>query len=171
MQNAIGTQPTSHDKIERAAGRRASRQAVGRWPRWRARAVAVATLPVGLGSQFRLRGVLGFRSQEGLRGGKPRKETQPSKPEIPTSNSSMLVPRTTHGQSNTSKRRRNYFSAKDKRSQRKVADSTTELAKTQLRWPTQHSCLATMLATRRLDDHAYGSLSPSLQLYTTGTRI
>ena len=50
----------------------------------------------------RKQGVLGFRSQEGLRGGKPRKETQPSKPEIPTSNSSMLVPRTTHGQSNTS---------------------------------------------------------------------
>ena len=46
--------PQSLDKIERAAGRRASRQAVGRWPRWRARAVAVATLPVGLGSQFRL---------------------------------------------------------------------------------------------------------------------
>ena len=53
------------------------------------------------------RGVLGFRSQEGLRGGKPRKETQPSKPEIPTSNSSMLVPRTTHGQSNTSNKHRN----------------------------------------------------------------
>ena len=27
---------------------------MGRWPRWRARAVAEATLPVGLGSQFRL---------------------------------------------------------------------------------------------------------------------
>ena len=83
------------------------------------------------------RGVLGFRSQEGLRGGKPRKETQPSKPEIPTSNSSMLVPRTTHGQSNTSIQHNippdsfiHSFIDKDKRSQRKVADSTTELDKT-----------------------------------------
>ena len=64
------------------------------------------------------RGVLGFRSQEGLRGGKPRKETQPSKPEIPTSNSSMLVPRTTHGQSNTSNQHSSQRQKKPKESGR-----------------------------------------------------
>ena len=104
--------------------------AVGRRPRWRARAVAEATLPVGLGSQFRLppssprpilahyvfddflpywqrddrhmhtawslwrRGGFSVFGARGFAGrGKPRKETRPSKLQIPTSNSSMLVPK------------------------------------------------------------------------------